>query len=250
MDMKKQQAASIARGKKAVAAKRTKGDTESGVKLPGGRAAAKSYAAADPGLRKSDITRQSILDAAARVFRLRGYSGTRLTDIAEEIGMKAGSLYYHFDSREALVEAVMELGLRRTQEAVLAQLRNLPSDADHLTRLRTAIETHLLMVLEVEDYASATIKLIGQVPPDVRERQLGAQRAYGAMWRVLLDEAQAAGAIRSDVDLSAIRMAIMGALNWVTDWYRPGKKSPRKIAADIASVMLNGLAAAGDGDRA
>ena len=53
--------------------------------------------------RKSDITRQAILDSAARAFRLSGYSGARLSDIAAGAGMQAGSLYYHFDSREALL---------------------------------------------------------------------------------------------------------------------------------------------------
>src|ERR1044071_3701713 len=55
---------------------------------------------------KADATRQSIVEAAARIFRRDGYSSARLTDIAAEIGKKAGSLYYHFDSREALLPLV------------------------------------------------------------------------------------------------------------------------------------------------
>src|SRR5512143_805243 len=86
-------------------------------------------------VRKSELTRGSILDAAALVVRRSGYSGTTLTDIAAEIGMKAGSLYYHFDSRESLVEAVMALGLARSRQAVEARLRELPARATPLDRL-------------------------------------------------------------------------------------------------------------------
>src|SRR5277367_2624645 len=107
-------------------------------------------AAANDDLRKADATRQSILDAAARIFRRDGYSGARLSDIAAEIGMKAGSLYYHFGSREALVEAVMEVGTRRTHARMVEQIAALPADADHLSVIRTAIETHLVMVIAQE----------------------------------------------------------------------------------------------------
>jgi AcrR family transcriptional regulator len=205
---------------------------------------ARRLAAADEvPLKKSEATRQSILDAAARVFRTHGYSGTRLADIADEIGMKAGSLYYHFASREALVEAVMDLGLQRTHAAVLDRLETLPADAGHLTRLQVAIETHLLSVLEQEDYTSASIKLIWQVPASIRERQITDQRAYGALWRQLLEEARKGGVIRADVDLSVARMAIVGALNWAADWYKPGKLTPKRIARDICAMVLNGLVA-------
>jgi AcrR family transcriptional regulator len=195
--------------------------------------------AEEPG--KAEATRQSILEAAARIFRRDGYSAARLSDIAAEIGMKAGSLYYHFGSREALVEAVMEVGTRRTHQAVLDALAALPPGADALARLETAIRRHLIMVLAQEDIASATIKLIWQAPAPVREKVLAEQRAYGALWRGLLEEARAAGTIRADVDLSVTRMAIMGALNWSADWYRPGRLTPEEIARDIAAMVIGGL---------
>ena len=198
---------------------------------------------------KAEATRQSIVEAAARVFRRDGYSGARLSDIAAEIGMKAGSLYYHFDSREALVEAVMEMGTKRTHEAVTERLRALPEGADHLTRLEAAIETHLVMVLAQEDIASATTKLISQVPPQIRDKLIAGQRAYGALWRSLLVAARKSGAIRSDVDLSVVRMSIMGALNWAADWYKPGRLTPKEIARDIAAMVLGGLAAPTKSER-
>jgi TetR/AcrR family transcriptional regulator, cholesterol catabolism regulator len=192
-------------------------------------------------LRKSDVTRQRILAAAARVFRDHGYAGTRLTDIAAEAGMKAGSMYYHFDSREALVEEVIIVGTRRTHEAGLDRLRALPADALPLDKLAVLIESHLLAVLQQGDITSATIQLIWQVPAEIRERTLAVQRAYGALWRTVLEEARAAGAIRPDLHLSAIRMSILGALNWAADWYHPAGASPKSIARDIVTMVLHGL---------
>ena len=193
--------------------------------------------------RKSDLTRQRILQAAARVFRERGYSGTRLTDIAEAADMKAGSLYYHFASREALVEEVVLEGVRRTKDAVQDRLRELPADANFLRKLEVMIETHLTFVLLQGDIASASIQLIWQIPQEVRERTLAVQRAYGATWRQVLEAARDAGEIRSDVNLSAIRMSILGALNWAADWYHPTGAAPKQIAHDIVVMVLHGLAA-------
>ena len=149
---------------------------------------------------RAEATRQNILESAARVFRRDGYSGAKLSDIAADIGMKAGSLYYHFPSREALVEAVLETGTRRTHDALLQKLGQLPTSAGPAKRIEVAIETHLVMVLAQEDIASATTKLIGQVPTSIRERALSGQRAYGALWHKLLVEAQRDGTIRDDVD--------------------------------------------------
>lgn len=211
------------------------------VSLASGGAWTASEDGRSEGLSKAEMTRQNILEAAARIFRRDGYSQARLSDIAAEIGMKAGSLYYHFGSREALVRAVMEAGTNRTHVRMVEKLAALPKGADHLTRIRTAIETHLIMVIAQENIASATIKLIWQVPAQLRDEILTEQRAYGALWRTLLTEARAAGEIRTDVDLSIVRMAMMGALNWTADWYKPRRMSPKDIARDIATMLIGGL---------
>src|SRR5471030_1580798 len=104
-------------------------------KIKGARHRPPTRARDDGALRKSEITRQRILDAAARVFSEQGYSGTRLTDIAARAGMKAGSLYYHFDSRETLIDAVMQVGTRRTHTAALEKLRVLPAGTPPLRKL-------------------------------------------------------------------------------------------------------------------
>jgi AcrR family transcriptional regulator len=190
---------------------------------------------------KAEVTRRRILDAAAKVFRARGFVGARLTDIATEAGLQAGSLYYHFDSREALVEEVMWAGQVRTEQFVRQRLAELGGDATPIDRIRTAMSAHLLAVLASTDATSASIKMIGQVPPDIRERLLAGQRAYGDLWRELLHSAADADLLREGLDLSIVRMTIMGAVNWSVEWYHVERGNPEKIAEDMATVMLNGL---------
>jgi AcrR family transcriptional regulator len=194
----------------------------------------------DPRGRKSQRTRRRILDAAAVAFR-RGYASVTLKDIAALAGMQAGSLYYHFDTKEDLVEAVLDAGVDGAIAATREAVDALGPDSHPLARLRAAIAAHLRFVLAEDAYASANIRILGQVPEAIRERHLKRQRAYGAFWRTLFRQAAAAGAIRPDVDLSVARMLALGALNWSVEWYRPGRRTPGEIAAHAATMILDGV---------
>jgi AcrR family transcriptional regulator len=192
-------------------------------------------------LRKSDLTRGRILDAAAMVFRDKGYPGARLSDIADLADTQAGSLYYHFDSKERLAEEVLAIGVDRVSAAVAAATGALPPDAGFAARLQAAVEAHVLAMLRNDAYSAANVRIINQVPADVRERHLSHHRHYGAFWRNFLARAQEAGEVRGDVDLAAMRMLILGALNWSVEWYRPGRLSPEAIASQFTRVFLAGV---------
>jgi AcrR family transcriptional regulator len=190
---------------------------------------------------KSERTRRRILDAAALVFQRKGYASVTLKDIAALAELQAGSLYYHFDTKEQLVEAVLEAGVEGAIAGTREAVEALGPGADPLARLRVAIAAHLRVVLTEGAYASANIRMLSQVPGSIRERHLKRQRAYGAFWRALFDQAAAAGAIRPDLDLSVVRMLALGALNWSVEWYRAGRRTPSEIAAHAATMILDGI---------
>ncbi|HJQ59787.1 MAG TPA: TetR/AcrR family transcriptional regulator [Vineibacter sp.] len=192
--------------------------------------------------RKSEATRRRILEAAARVFTRNGYADTRLSDIAAEAGTFAGSIYYYFDSREALVEAVLTIGVNSVADAVRSAVEALPPGVDHRARITAAITAHLSSSLMLDIFASANQRLFAQMPGDIRQRQIRLHRAYGGFWRQLLEEARRAGAIRRDIDLAVLRLQILGAMNWSVEWYRPGKRSVDEIAAQLATTIFDGVA--------
>ena len=63
---------------------------------------------AESRVRKGERTRSRILNAAASVLAREGYAAATLTEIAAVAKMQAGSLYYHFDSKDAIVEEVLQ----------------------------------------------------------------------------------------------------------------------------------------------
>ena len=63
-------------------------------------------------LSKSERTREAILAAAARLFRYQGYHATTMRDIAQKSGVEAGSIYYHFQSKDEILSEVLDIGVR------------------------------------------------------------------------------------------------------------------------------------------
>lgn len=193
---------------------------------------------------KSEKTRLRILDAAARVFRDQGYSAARLTDIARAADTQAGSLYYHFDSKEHLLDAVLQRGHERVSEAVRAEVEALGPAASHREKLHAAIRTHLEMNLRHNDYAAANIHFSRQVPEPIRERHIRQHRRYAAYWQDLLEEAQRAGEIREDIDISVTRLNLFGMMNWSVEWYRPGRLGIDELAQNMWRTLFEGIGAA------
>lgn len=192
---------------------------------------------------KSEATRRKILDAAARAFLQRGYDATTLQEIAEAAGMQAGSLYYHFESKEQLLEAVFDIGMRRVVEAAREAVAALPGDAPFAARLSAAVGAHLEQLLGQGDYTSANIRIFGQAPEGVRTRQLRLREAYAEWWRALLEEGRARGEVREDADLSLVRMLLFGAMNWAIEWYDPSTGPIGRIAEEASALVLRGLLA-------
>lgn len=191
---------------------------------------------------KSEKTRERILDAAAKTFREKGYAATRLADIAAAADTQAGSLYYHFDSRNQLLDEVLERGIARVFEAVRERVERLGPDASGRDRLLVAIEAHLGFVLKHDDYASANIRLFGQTPAAIKRRHIRKHRVYAAYWKDLLESAQAAGEIRKDADLSLARLSLFGMMNWSLEWYRPGRLGIDALARNMCEMLLDGIA--------
>lgn len=191
---------------------------------------------------KSTRTRRRILNAAAEVFSEQGYAA-RLSDIADRAGMKAGSLYYHFDSREDLVAEVLRLGIEGSWDHVAGAVGRLPSTATALQRLEAAVRAHTMSIVGRSAYATAQARIVGSLPPDLARAHRKDQRAYGEYWRDLFDAAQRAGQVKGEIDVFVAQMLAFGAMNWTSEWYREGRGlTPEQLADQAVLLFFRGVA--------
>lgn len=190
---------------------------------------------------KSQRTRTRILDAAAHVLSTNGFAGTRLTDVAEYAEIQAPAIYYYFPSREDLIEEVMYCGISDMRRHVQQTLDQMPVGAPSMDRIMVAVEAHLHHVLEVSDYATASIRNSGQIPERLSARRMKEEAAYGRLWHRLLTDAIADGAINPEFDLRLARLLILGSLNWAAEWWNPRRGSIDAVVANAQLLISNGL---------
>lgn len=191
---------------------------------------------------KAARTRARILDAAAQAFAAHGYAGTSLQRIADGAGLKAGSLYFHFDSKDALIADVLREGVGRTLVHVRAAVDAVGPQAPAAARLRAAIRAHLEALHELSDFAAAVIRIVDEAPPEVRARHRATDRQYARYWTGLLREAQADGALPPDVDLRLTRTLLYAAMNGSP---AGGASIDRVTATLVALLHLEGATADG-----
>jgi len=208
------------------------------------KSAVQREATSDDGASKSARTRGRILDAAAHVLSVRGYAGTRLSDVAEYAELQAPAIYYYFPSRDDLIEEVMYAGIADMRTNLQGVLDTLPPEASPMDKILAAVEAHLRHELELSDYASASIRNAGQIPERLRTRQLKEEAAYGRIWRRLFDEAHADGQLRGDLDARHARLLVVGALNWSVEWFDPRRSSVDTIVSNAQVLVRNGLSPA------
>ncbi|OCC23021.1 hypothetical protein MB02_14440 [Croceicoccus estronivorus] len=177
------------------------------------------------------------------MFQEKGYAQTRLSDIARKAETQAGSIYYHFASREAIVAEVLEVANARTVECVRERLDRLPPDASVRDRIEAAVQGHLGLVLSGDPFTRAHMRIFDQIPKNIRDHFLGVLDEYADVWRTLFEDARKAGQFRSDIDLSVARLLLLGMLNWAVEWYRPGRLSVEQIGHQVTALFLDGISA-------
>lgn len=196
---------------------------------------------------KADRSRLAILRAAAHLFRVHGIKATTMRAIANAAGIEAGSIYYHFDSKEEILDAVLDLGLRDLLDGVRAAIAcPAPSGRD---RIAAAMATHLHYLFQASDFTLANIHVYGQLPRQLRARHASDRHEYARLWDGLLRDAREAGEIRADIKVKPLRQLILGALNWTVEWFdpsradQPGHHSLDELTRMLQLLLLDGLTA-------
>jgi AcrR family transcriptional regulator len=180
--------------------------------------------------------RREILDAAARFLRTHGYRATTLRDIAAAVGIKAGSIYYHFASKDEIVAAVMNDGVERVSTAVTAALAELGPEARPCERLETAMRAHLHALLAHGDYTSAGLKAYSDAPEAVRQAALLPRKRYEEIWDELVGELSEADVAPAGTSREMLRLAILGIMNWSPEWYRADRHEISDMARNFAAI--------------
>lgn len=188
---------------------------------------------------------EQIHAAAARLFAERGFHATRMADIAAELDMQAGSLYYYAASKEDLLVAIVE---SRVGVAVAA-LRDIVAGDDPVAgKIRAAMAAHLEAFQDDADiYSIFNFERLADISAEVAEQVNRRGRAYEALWTDLVTSGVTSGELRPGIDVRVTVKAIVGLCNSTLLWFRPGgRRSLDEVAAEFADLVLDGLVSSGE----
>jgi len=187
--------------------------------------------------------KREILQAASRVFRRQGLHATRMRDIAEELGVAVGNLYYYFAGKQDLLAFCQDDALTGLIE--LADGVRAGSEPPDVKLYRLAVG-HVVLLNESTPGSLAHLEV--EALEGRWRRLIQARRdRYEEAVRELVEEGTAAGVFRAG-DARVAARAILGALNWTVKWFRPdGGKSARQIGEEMAEVLVRGLLLPGAG---
>ena len=184
------------------------------------------------------MTREDILEAAAQVFRQKGFHGASMNDIAEAVSLQKASLYHHVSSKQEILLEILDRALQLLIEEISPIVQQ-PIPADQ--KLRQMIHVYLQILVENIDLATVLLFEHRALERRQHARHVPNRNKFEALWRDVLNEGVATKLFNCD-DVPLATRALLGQLNWTITWYHDdGDKSIEQIADDFSSMLLNGL---------
>ena len=184
--------------------------------------------------------REELLGIAADLFAERGYKFTTVRDIADAAGILSGSLYHHFDSKEAMVDELLDSfqqQLWAEYDEIAASDRGPRAKLEAVVRASfKAIDQHHSEVSIFQSDAAylATFERFAYL----QERNF----RFRELWTGLLRAGTEAGELRSDLDVELVYRFLRDTVWVAVRWYRPGGElGPDQVADQYLSILLEGI---------
>lgn len=203
-------------------------------------------AASAPEPKVEPSRRDELLAIAAQLFAERGFKNTTVRDIADAAGILSGSLYHHFDSKEAMVDELLDTfqtELWKRYDEIEASDLSAKGKIEAVVRASfDAIGEHRneVAIFQSDALYLATFERFGYLV----ERN----RKFRTLWTRLLEEGVASGELRSDLDVALVYRFLRDTVWVAVRWYRPGGSlTPADVADQYLSILLEGISTSTEG---
>jgi TetR/AcrR family transcriptional regulator, cholesterol catabolism regulator len=201
-----------------------------------------STAAAAPGTasrRAERRNRDDVVRVAGRLFAERGFHGTSMRDLGDELGLHGSSLYAHIGSKNELLVEIIEDGARQFQGLADGVSTSGAGPTDQLRRL---VAGHVAIVTANLDRAATLLNEGRHLPEGDRVRVVAMRDRYQDSFRAVLAAGVVAGEFRASLDVHVAATFVLSLLNAIDRWYHPdGARAPDEIAELLFDFVVRGL---------
>lgn len=178
------------------------------------------------------------MDAVAQIFAARGFHGVGTREIAESLGMKAGSLYFYFRSKDEALAMICEVGFKHSlvvahrayseNNGLEARLRALVRLSSEQTR---QTGDHLIVLLAERRHLSAE--------SETRMKELS--REYRALIDQIMQDAARDGDLRDTIDVRSARLITIGNLRMLNQYFVEHIREFDSFASAAAEGLVHAL---------
>lgn len=184
---------------------------------------------------------QQIIQAAVRVFARKGYYNSRVSDIAREAGIAAGTIYLYFKTKDDLLVTLFR---EKMAEFVDALRKAIADEPDAASKVRRLVALHFSLLEEDPDLAEVLQVELRQGQKFFRGASGQEIGAYFSLIGSVLEEGVGEGRFRSSVSVKVATKMLFGAMDQMATSWVLGKRGYRLVdtAGAVAEIFLQGVA--------
>ncbi|HET8575766.1 MAG TPA: TetR/AcrR family transcriptional regulator [Methylomirabilota bacterium] len=185
---------------------------------------------------------QQIIEAAVRVFARKGYFSSRVSDIAREAGIAAGTIYLYFKTKEDILTTLFR---EKMAEFVAKLWRAMADQPDPVSKVRRLVYLHFELLERNPELAEVVQIELRQGQKFFRGASSQEIASYFALIASVLEEGVAAGQFRADLPVKVATKMLFGAMDQMATSWVLGKREYRlaDTADAVADLFLQGVAA-------
>ena len=186
-------------------------------------------------IEKHNLQRKTVLEVAAKMFSERGFSGTSLGDVAENLEISRPALYYYFSSKQEILSSLVDEISVKSKKAI-EEIRG--NTADPVTKLHEMTYRQLLFVMRNKLPYMVVIKTEEELVSKTRKLNLEAKKAVLESFQSVVQEGIDKGHFRK-MDSAVAALAIIGMCSWCALWFKAdGRLSDTQVADQLTQMAL------------
>jgi AcrR family transcriptional regulator len=182
--------------------------------------------------------KEAIKNAAARLFRKRGFKATSMRDIAEAVGIKAASIYNHIKSKQELLsELLMEIAIVFTKEMRMIQQTSL----DAKQKLERLIALHVRLTIEHTDAIALIAGEWVHLEEEEKLQYVQLRDEYENQFKSIIEQGKAEGLFKQ-LDTEIILFSTLSTLRWLYSWYSRNRDfDPIELERQMTACLIHGM---------
>ena len=189
-------------------------------------------------LAKASTRLEEVLQSAAKIFFAKGFHATSIEDVARDVGMLKGSLYYYIKSKDDLLFQLLLAGIEDGDTFIAGQIE---PDGDPVEQLERAIRAQIDYIIQNRVPFGLFLHEFDSLSGKRQHRLISVMSRYNNRFVELVRRGQAQGKLMEGEPWLIVN-GMLGMCNWLYRWYDQDEvQDPERIKAIFVRLLLQGV---------